>query len=60
MLALYYRKPLRAAVAPLEDVDPKSLLIDRCASAHVQHAFELASTGLIAAAHFLDTAPSLH
>ena len=30
VLALYYRKPLRAPVAPLEDVDPKTLLVDRC------------------------------
>ena len=30
VLALYYRKPLRATVAPLEDVDPKTLLVDRC------------------------------
>ena len=30
VLALYYWKPLRATVAPLEDVDPKTLLVDRC------------------------------
>jgi len=32
VLAPYYRKPLRAPVAPLEDVDPRSLLVDRCAA----------------------------
>ncbi len=30
VLALYYRKLLRTPVAPLEDVDPKTLLVDRC------------------------------